>query len=79
MIDQFEAVTSEAVRYELQRGEYPGKDEDLGLLATIPDIEIVDEIQDVIKTYVQHHLMPANPLGDGCTLPWRPGMAVITC
>lgn len=68
MINQVAPVTSEAVRYELQRGEYPGKHEALELISKIPDIEIVGEIQDIITTYVQHQLMPANPLGDALHL-----------
>lgn len=68
MINRVEPVTSEAVRYELQRGDYPGKHEALELISTIPDIEIVGEIQDIITTYVEHQLMPANPLGDALHL-----------
>jgi len=68
MIDQFEAVTSEAVRYELERGMYPGKEKALKLIATLPDIEMDSEIQDIITTYVSHQLMPANPLGDALHL-----------
>lgn len=68
MIDLFEAVTSEAVRYELERGTYPGKTNALKLISTLPDIEIDNEIEDIIAAYTQHHLMPANPLGDALHL-----------
>ena len=68
MLDQYEVFTSGAVRYELQRGEYPGKEEALLLLSDIPDLEVVDIIEDIVKAYVQHHLMPVNPLGDAMHL-----------
>ena len=67
-LSQYEAVTSDAVYYELQRGVYPGKDDALALLADIPCLEITDAIEDVVTAYVQHHVMPANPLGDALHL-----------
>ena len=71
MLDQYEVFTSGAVRYELQRGEYPGKEEALLLLSDIPDLEVVDIIEDIVKAYVQHHLMPVNPLGDAMHLAYH--------
>ena len=64
----YELVTSDAVFYELERGEYPGKQEAFDLLSGIPVVEVADEITDIIKTYIEHHVMPVDPLGDALHL-----------
>lgn len=65
---QYELVTSDAVFYELDRGDYPSKRDALDLLKGIPVVEIADEITDIVKAYAEHHVMPADPLGDALHL-----------
>lgn len=65
---EYEVLTSKAVVYELQRGEYPGKVEALAFLSALPMVDITNEIEDIIRAYVDHKVMPADPLGDALHL-----------
>jgi hypothetical protein len=66
--DSFELLTSDAVRYELERGSFPGKREALALIAELPALEIVEEIEGIIQAYTGHKVMPVDPLGDALHL-----------
>jgi len=66
--DSFELLTSDAVRYELERGNFPGKREALALIAELPALEIVEEIEEIIQAYTGHKVMPVDPLGDALHL-----------
>jgi len=48
---EYELATSDAVFYELERGDYPGKEDALALMSGIQVVEMVNEIQDIIKSY----------------------------
>ena len=61
-------VTSDAVLYELERGDYPSKSDAIELISGVPVVEIVDQIADVVRTYADHHVMPVDPLGDALHL-----------
>lgn len=65
---EYELLTSDAVFYELDRGEYPGKKDALALISGVPVVEVVDETADIIKMYADHKVMPADPLGDALHL-----------
>jgi predicted nucleic acid-binding protein len=66
--DQYELVTSEAVLDELERGIYPQKDEALNLMANLPLVPIDPAVVEVVTTYIQHTVMPADPAGDAMHL-----------
>jgi predicted nucleic acid-binding protein len=61
-------VTSEAVLDELTRGDFPNKDQALALIGGVPLLEIDDSVTEIVEAYIQHHLMPQNPLGDALHL-----------
>lgn len=61
-------LTSDAVRYELERGDFPGRRDALALIADIPVLEIVDEIEEIVQAYTTHKVMPLDPLGDALHL-----------
>jgi predicted nucleic acid-binding protein len=61
-------VTSEAVLEELESGEYPNKAQIIALLNDIPLVHIEPAIRDIVKTYIQHMLMPCDPVGDALHL-----------
>lgn len=61
-------VISEAVLDELTRGDYPNKDQALALIGDVPLLEIDDPITEIVEAYIQHQLMPQNPLGDALHL-----------
>ena len=60
--------TSTAVLAELDAGSLPYRDDALRLAATLPAIPAEDEIGEIVEIYIQHHLMPRNPLGDALHL-----------
>ncbi|MDE2697373.1 MAG: type II toxin-antitoxin system VapC family toxin [Gemmatimonadota bacterium] len=60
--------TSTAVLAELDIGKLPHRDEALNLALTLPAIPPGDEIGEIVEVYIQHHLMPRNPLGDALHL-----------
>ena len=59
---------SPAVLDELSDGDYPTRQDALALVAEIPALPIVREIEEIVRTYIDHLLMPANPAGDALHL-----------
>jgi len=64
----YQPVTSLAVIEELEKGDYPNKEKVLKLLDDIPILEISLELTDIVDTYVNRKLMPANIKGDALHL-----------
>lgn len=61
-------VTSEAVLDELNHGDYPHKDKSMALLKDIFLIPVEPSIIEIVQTYIQHKVMPGDPLGDALHL-----------
>jgi predicted nucleic acid-binding protein len=61
-------VTSEAVLDELSSGDYPSRNQVLALVASVPLLTIDDPIAEIVEAYIQHKLMPQDPLGDALHL-----------
>lgn len=61
---QYEVVTSEAVIDELERGEHPVTDDALALVEDVDRVPITTEIGEIVEVYIEHQLMPDEPLGD---------------
>jgi predicted nucleic acid-binding protein len=66
--EHYQLVTSIAVIEELERGDYPNKEQILSLVADIPLLSINTEIHDIVETYIRRKLMPADILGDALHL-----------
>ncbi len=64
----YEIVTSDAVIDELSKGDYPNKDKTSELISGLPLLPIEEEISEIVKVYIQHRLMPKDPLGDALHL-----------
>lgn len=64
----YDLYISEIVLTELNRGEYPHKDEILNLVNEIYILEIPNEIKDIVKIYIEKHIMPRNDPGDALHL-----------
>ncbi len=64
----YELVTSAAVLDEIQNGDYPKKENALALLSEVPLVSIEPEIADIVAVYIEHKVMPGNPLGDALHL-----------
>ena len=64
----YDAYTSEAVIEELEAGLFPGKENALKLLDSLPLLDINEPIADTVATYLSHHVMPSDPAGDALHL-----------
>jgi hypothetical protein len=60
--------TSEAVIEELEIGTFPGKDNALALVASVPLLAVNEAIADAVAVYIAHDVMPAAPAGDALHL-----------
>jgi hypothetical protein len=60
--------SSIAVIDELDRGDFPGKEDALSMIQTMPMLEINDSIEEIIEVYLAHHVMPQDPTGDALHL-----------
>lgn len=65
---QYTLVTSAAVLEELEDGDYPNKNEVIALVNGIPLLHIDSAIREIIESYIQHMVMPKDPLGDALHL-----------
>lgn len=65
---RYDLVTSVAVLDELGTGEYPGKDGALQLVQGVPLVPIDEAIQDIVRAYIEHRVMPQDPAGDALHL-----------
>jgi len=65
---KYEIVTSEAVIDELEKGQFPNKENALRMLDNIPLLEINNAVADIVEAYVKHQLMPVDPTGDALHL-----------
>jgi predicted nucleic acid-binding protein len=61
-------VSSVAVLDELQRGDFPGRDDALAMLNGIEMLELTDPVYEIVEAYLAHKLMPADPFGDALHL-----------
>jgi predicted nucleic acid-binding protein len=66
--ERYDLVTSAAVIDELERGEYPSRDDYLKLIAHMEILEITPAVVDVVETYISRRVMPADPVGDALHL-----------
>jgi len=65
---EYKLVTSEGVIAELEEGDYPAKFDTIALMEHIHKLEVEEEIAEIIDTYIEHHLMPRDRLGDALHL-----------
>lgn len=66
--DLYERVTSEAVLLELRSGQYPSRNAALAMAEELPLLEVSPAVAEIVETYVQHRLMPADPSFDALHL-----------
>jgi hypothetical protein len=59
--DDYTLVTSEAVLDELRKGGAHHKKPALELALTLPLIPAGNQIAEIVRTYVKHKIMPADP------------------
>ena len=61
-------VTSLAVIEELARTPEPKRSECLDLVASLPLLDITEDVESLVQTYIDHKLMPADTKGDALHL-----------
>ena len=66
--DDYLLVTSIAVLDELTRGDYPNKDKAIELISDLPLLAVEDAIAEIATAYIQHKVMPNDPVGDALHL-----------
>jgi predicted nucleic acid-binding protein len=66
--DDYLLVTSVAVLDELHDGDYPNKDQAIELLSDLQLVSVEPEIAEIVRAYIQHKVMPNDPVGDALHL-----------
>lgn len=66
--DDFDVVVSEGVINELAHSNYTFSEKAVSLVKNIHHVDVVDEINDIIRVYVDRKLMPRDVLGDALHL-----------
>jgi predicted nucleic acid-binding protein len=66
--DRYELVTSPAVLAELKKGTSPRVVLRVELLGDLPELEVTPVVAEIVRAYIRHKLMPADPLGDALHL-----------
>lgn len=61
-------VTSVAVLDELNDGDFPNKEESIGLIAELPLVPVEPAVAEIVEAYIQHKVMPTDPVGDALHL-----------
>lgn len=61
-------VTSAAVLEELERGDFPGREDAILMIEQLTPLQITSAILDVVREYIDRKLMPADPSGDALHL-----------
>ena len=60
----YELLTSIAVIEELEKGEFPQKQQALALMSDLPLLPSPPEIDEIVETYIRRMVMPTDPGGD---------------
>jgi hypothetical protein len=63
-----ELVTGPPVIAELERGDFPGREDALALIGRLPLLEITEPVLEIVEAYIAHKVMPADPSGDALHL-----------
>jgi len=63
-----ELLTSPPVVDELERGDFPSREECLRLIAPLPLLAVEPPIIEIVQSYIARQVMPKNPVGDALHL-----------
>ena len=53
---------------ELERGDFPNREECLRLIAPLPLLAVEPAVLEIVQTYIARRVMPRNPVGDALHL-----------
>lgn len=62
--DDYDVFTSTAVLAELDKGSLPHRASALDMAKSLPALPITSGVEEVVSFYIQHKLMPNDPVGD---------------
>jgi hypothetical protein len=65
---RYDVATSTAVLAELEAGTLAHRDEALAMALALPALSVDSAIEDIVRVYVERHVMPRDPLGDALHL-----------
>src|SRR5437870_3037060 len=68
MRQEYVLVTSVAVLDELSGGDYPAREQALSLIDELPHVAVEPDVLDIVNAYIQHKVMPKDPVGDALHL-----------
>ena len=63
-----ELVTSVPVVDELERGDFPNREDCLRLIAPLPLLAVEPAVLEIAQTYIARRVMPQSPVGDALHL-----------
>ena len=66
--EEYHVVTSDAVLDELSREGHPDRKQTLSLMQNVELLPIEEETGEIVEAYIEHKLMPRNPVGDALHL-----------
>ena len=64
----YDLITSQAVLVELAQGELHHRQRALDLALTVPSVPTTKESADIVAVYLEHRLMPRDPVADASHL-----------
>ena len=67
-VSDCDLVTSAPVVDELERGDFPKREECLRLIAPLPLLAVEPAVLEIVQTYIARRVMPRNPVGDALHL-----------
>ena len=65
---RYSVATSSAVLAELDTGSLPHRKDALRMAMALPAVTIDRRVARIVDAYIEHHVMPRNPLGDALHL-----------
>jgi predicted nucleic acid-binding protein len=65
---RYEPLTSAAVLAELDQGTLQHRKEAFAMAQTLPALPVDEELMEIVEVYIEHRVMPDDPLGDALHL-----------
>ena len=65
---RYDVATSTAVIAELDRGSLPHRQQSHSMALRLPAVPVEQSVEEIVEAYINHHVMPRNPLGDALHL-----------
>jgi hypothetical protein len=65
---RYEVVISRAVMDELSHPDFPHSLEALEHVSGLQEVPVEEEVKQIVRSYIQNRVMPANPVGDALHL-----------